>query len=235
MKKLSKMVTSVAVASVLANGVFAEESGVFVGLEAGASIMNTKSETTDFKDSKYGFGGNYGFIVGYKQFFNPHIGLRYYANINYMQADVYASIAPDISQDGIIYNTSRADTINFMLVNYAVNVDFLGNFIAKENVDFGGFVGIGLGGNTYLLDQNIVSKTSETQRKIIAGQVAITTFNAALNIGLRSNIFKNHGIELVAKVPFIGQKFVDTTRADGAPLKMTRTYYSVALRYTYSF
>ena len=238
MNKLSKMVTSVAVASALANSVIAEESGVFLGLEAGVSIMNTQNETTDFKDSKYGFGGNYGFTIGYKQFFNPYIGLRYYANINYMQADVYASNAPNITSNGTTtYTTypSFVDETNFMLLNYGINVDFLGNFVAKENVDFGGFVGIGLGGDTYLFDLNIISQTSPTQRKVIVGQETTTTFNATLNIGLRGNIFKNDGIELVAKVPFIGQKFVDTTKADGAPLKMTRTYYSVALRYTYSF
>ena len=26
---------------------------------------------------------------------------------------------------------------------------FLGNFIANENIDFGGFVGFGIGGNTW--------------------------------------------------------------------------------------
>ena len=231
-----------AIASVLAtiSVANAEKSGAFVGLEAGVSIFNLASQTSDLKDSKFGIGGSYGVIAGYKQFFTPYLGLRYYANLNYAHG---SATTPTIDAGGnnIFTATSSVNAYhqNYLL-NYGVNVDFLANFVSKEiesfgSFDFGGFVGVGLGGNTYLSDLTLVSQSFDGSDSKSLSPQETTKFNVALNVGLRANMAENHGVELVARVPFIKAKMIDDTNFDGVPLTITRTYYTVSLRYTYSF
>lgn len=221
-----------AIAGVLAtmNVANAEKSGAFVGLEAGVSIFNLEQKLAGQIGRNYysrgnygsfGIGGNYGLILGYKQFFTPQLGLRYYANINYTHSLTSLNDNTRVS----FYN----------VLNYGVNVDFLANLVSKEiedfgSFDFGGFLGIGLGGNTYLLDDGVHIDNSLRETK------EPTKINVALNVGLRANLAEKHGVELVAKVPFISSKGVDYTNANnGMEWKETRTYYTVSLRYTYSF
>lgn len=238
MQKIQKYL---AVASVLASMSVAnaEKSGAFVGLEAGVSIFNLASQTSDLKDSKLGIGGSYGVIAGYKQFFTPYLGLRYYANLNYAHG---SATTPTIDgRNNLLTATSSVNAYhqNYLL-NYGVNVDFLANFVSKEvesfgSFDFGGFVGVGLGGNTYLSDLTLVSLSNDGNNSKSLSPQETTKFNVALNVGLRANMAENHGIELVARVPFIKAKMIDDTNFDGVPLTITRTYYTVSLRYVYSF
>lgn len=229
-----------AIASVLAtmNVANAEKSGAFVGLEAGVSIFNLASQTSDLKDSKFGVGGSYGVVAGYKQFFTPYLGLRYYANLSYAHGS-----APTPTVDGHRSITAMGGDNAYhqnYLLNYGVNVDFLANFVSKEienfgSFDFGGFVGVGLGGNTYLSDLTIVSEKFDGSDSKSLSPQETTKFNVALNVGLRANMAENHGVELVAKVPFIKATMIDDTNFNNVPLTITRTYYTVSLRYTYSF
>lgn len=77
-------------------------------------------------------GVYYGFVAGYKHFFTPYLGLRSYVNFDVLHTK--------FSEQG---SSMRAN-----LFTYGVNVDFLGNFLSTSVVDFGGFVGLWLGGNT---------------------------------------------------------------------------------------
>lgn len=36
-----------------------------------------------------------------------------------------------------------------MLLNYGANIDFLANVLVSESVDLGGFVGLGIGGDSW--------------------------------------------------------------------------------------
>lgn len=153
-----------AIASVLAtmSAANAEKSGAFVGLEAGVNIGTQERGNGGLGDSKikkYLLGGSYGFIAGYKQFFTSHIGLRYYANLNLKHS------TEDITN-------SRDNLPEFIWLNYGANVDFLGNFVSRENVDFGGFVGLGLGANTEIR--------------------STTNLDVALNVGLRTTFYSKH-------------------------------------------
>lgn len=63
-----------------------------------------------------------------------------------------------------------------------------------------------------------------------------TGFDIALNLGLRTNIAKYHGLELVARVPFLPVKMVEY--ADEIGFKVKQTFgqpYSILARYTFSF
>ena len=171
---------------------------------------------------KENLGGiNYGFVGGYKQFFTPYLGLRYYVNL-----DLHHNLK---NFTGTNY---RPDII---LINYGVNVDFLGNFVSTESVDFGGFVGVGIGANS------ITGKFIKDDVKILEEQgfkFTDTGFDIALNVGLRTNIATNHGLELVARVPFLPMKMIDekATAGEHGSYKITfKQDYNIMARYTFSF
>lgn len=203
---MNKVIVSLACASALISGVMAEESGVFVGLEAGLGDFKAeRTVTQQGTDTEIASGGRYGLTLGYKRFFTPRIGLRYYANVSFN----------NFSKQG--------DTVR--LTNYGANVDFLGNFIATESVSFGGFIGIGLGGNAW------------HNRAFPAIKALATTFNKngfdlALNVGLRTNLFTHHGIEIALRMPLFANNIVEGATTGRLDYENT---YNVVARYIFSF
>ncbi|TLD95198.1 outer membrane protein [Helicobacter jaachi] len=220
MKKL--LVSSVAALALTSSALIAEESGAFVGVGIGYG-------STTMKESFSGAGGhdenlskaglNYGLIAGYKQFFTESFGLRYYANIDFNNSKLKQT-DPDLG----------STTLNN--INYGVNVDALYNFVTSADMDFGVFLGIGLGANSWS------GKTIDILKEGLDGtgkKVSTTGFDAALNVGLRGVFAKAHGIELAARVPFVKTTLYDID-IEGANMKATahRTY-NVGLRYTFGF
>ena len=203
-----------------ANIALAEESGGFVGIGIGGGGTQHTMESQEGKASIDFDGINYGFVAGYKQFFNDYLGLRYYANLDiFHNLKKFESERPDIT-----------------LINYGINVDFLGNFVSTEIADFGGFIGVGIGGN------KLTGKHIQDIKDTGASQIKVSDkgFDVWLNVGLRTNIAKYHGIELVARVPFLPVKMIDMTATDdtGFSFKYKQTLgqkYSILARYSFSF
>ena len=120
--KSKKLLISLIAALVLSSSTsLAEESGAFVGIGIGHGAGKREWTEPGVKNKAVGAGASYEIIAGYKQFFTPNVGLRYYANVTYA---------------------------NFYDENYGVNVDALFNFITSGSANFGAFFGIGVGGNT---------------------------------------------------------------------------------------
>ena len=218
---MRKLVSIVAAAVLLsATSAFAEESGGFVGfgIGGGGTTFATKFGGTTEKENRSGL--NYGFVGGYKQFFTPHLGLRYYVNV-----DLHHNMSKDKEADP---DTGKKETPEIIIANYGVNVDFLGNFIAEDGIDFGGFIGLGLGANT-LTGKWI--KDAKDSMKANGVKFTDTGFDLSLNVGLRTNIATNHGLEVAVRVPFLP---VTVVNEGGAKYTFGQTY-SVLARYTFSF
>lgn len=199
----------------------AESSAPFVGVELGYGEgkvnVNTDKVNTD---QVYLRGVQYGITAGYKQFFMPYVGLRYYANFSVMHAP------GGYDKDGNEIITLDKKTTS--LLNYGANIDLLANFVAGEDFDFGAFVGVGVGAYTWLKSGYLENAPSDWK---------LTHLDVALNVGLRTNIAKNHGIEVVGRVSFLDGKVYHSPAANGNPastLKVSHPY-SVTARYTYSF
>ena len=131
------------------------------------------------------------------------------------------------------FGSERADII---LINYGVNVDFLGNFISTEFVDFGGFVGVGIGANS--ITGKFIKDNVKVYEKENGWKFTDTGFDVWLNVGLRTNIATNHGLEVVARVPFMPPiKMIDEkATADYGSYKITlKQDYNILARYTFSF
>ena len=186
----------------------------------------------DSQSAKYDGGGiKYGIVAGYKQFFTPYLGLRYYANVSITHATVKSNSTANA------YNWK--DRVDGTLVNYGANVDFLANFVANETLDFGAFLGLGIGGNTWTgrdLDDHEDYLNGIARNLNTSVSLSRTGFDLSLNVGLRANIAKNHGVELVAKVPFLETTLLDKTIPNIGTVKNTlHQPFSVTARYTFSF
>ena len=221
-----------------ANVAFAEESGGFVGFGIGGGgaqqhfkqVFEGISEKADYKSGSGGI--NYGFVAGYKHFFTPYFGLRYYTN-----ADFYHNLSKSNHISG------GKQKIDIMAISYGFNVDFLGNFISNETLDFGGFVGVGVGATT-LIGKHIKDlKDDITNNGVEVGNsenVSTTGLDVALNFGLRTNIAAYHGVELAVRVPFMPVEYYRFRQANGNDINstMTTTFgqtFSILARYTFSF
>ena len=202
MKTTKLFVSSVVALALSSSALVAEESGVFVGVGVGygGSQIKAGSEKQNLS------GISYEVIAGYKQFFTQDFGLRYYANFAYADA----SGKPKDSSEKIKGN----------VMDYGVNVDAIYNFVTGVT-DFGAFLGLGLGANTW------------GGKSFKDAKMDKTGFNLALNVGLRSVIAQHHSMEIAARVPFIATTL--QAAATGTP-KMTGSHtYNVGVRYIFSF
>ncbi|CAM3299281.1 outer membrane protein [Helicobacter labetoulli] len=218
MKRL--LVSSIAAMALTSSVVVAEESGVFVGLGLGFGGSSVKTEESNggasTKDTANGSGLNYGLVAGYKQFFTDSFGLRYYANIDYNSSKI------------------KVDTGKVALnaINYGVNVDALYNFVSSDGMDFGAFLGLGLGANTW--SGKAVDGFKE-QIKASGKKVSTTGFDLALNAGLRGVFAKQHGVEIFARVPFIATTMFDIKDGTVSVKASASRNYNAGVRYTFSF
>lgn len=217
MKKL--LVSSIAAMALTSSVVVAEESGAFVGLGLGFGGSSVKSElsgTISAKETFNGSGLNYGLIAGYKQFFTDSFGLRYYANIDYNSSKI------------------KMDTEKAALnaINYGVNVDALYNFVSSDGMDFGAFLGLGLGANTW---SGKVVDEAKKMAKDAGKSLSTTGFDLALNAGLRGVFAKQHGVEIFARVPFIATTMLDVKEGTESVKYTASRNYNAGVRYTFSF
>ena len=119
-----------------------------------------------------------------------------------------------------------------MAISYGFNMDFLGNFISNETLDFGSFVGVGVGATTLMgkhIDKWEITEVGES--------ISTTGLDVALNFGLRTNIATHHGVELAVRVPFMPVEWYKSKQG-GTEGTTTTTFgqtFSILARYTFSF
>ena len=264
-----------------ASSMLAEESGWFAGAHFGMDGVQTDYRyylNYGSTDTNMGQAGDYyddpqnqsfdgykfGFLGGYKQFFTPKFGLRYYSYIDFGMYE-YEGTAYTLDASAGSEPTPRAHFTN-KLNKYAfgINVDALYNFISNETWDFGVFGGLNfgyviykykmrdgtndaLGLGEYMLGEKMGEGSGYSQIDIVRD------FDIGINFGLRANVAKRHGIELVAsfglleqKETFIPRVFFTNTSSQGntstthtpsfEPVTLTsKQNMSLALRYIFSF
>lgn len=232
----------------------AEQSGGFLGLEVGYGSLvvpfDYEQKANNAVNAKIagnfsGDGVAFGFIGGYKQFFNPYFGLRYHANVNVVMAKVSPKVTQSVGNIFLDAGDNRSTT----LVNYGANVDMLVNFIVREKnkvADFGAFLGLSLGGNNWSgqavndIDDYITKREQFLNGQSLGWKTTRNFFDFSLNVGLRTNIKVNHGLELAVRVPLIKNTFLNKQKTlnntINATFKVnTKNQTNITLRYVYSF
>ena len=219
-----------------ATSAVAEESGVFVGVQAGYGGANGEWTAVDAftgAGQDYSFKSNnmssfrYGLLAGYKHFFTPAFGVRAYANF-----DLGTKYSKDATET---VNGNAADvSLKVNTYNINANVDALYNFITNDALDFGIFGGLSLGYTHHKADFELVAGGDSTK---FDGK--LSGFDLGINFGFRANIATNHGVELYSRFGVLKHKgdideLVEEDSPKPLPLKLQQPY-QVGLRYTFSF
>ena len=227
----NKIVLSFALAGILgASTALAETDGAFVGVQAGYGGLKLKVES-EYKDdagnvekepsqSESASAFRYGFVAGYKQFFTPEFGARYYASV-----DLGTNYKKDITDE-----YGNKSTIKVSSYNIAANADALYNFVSSSDLDFGAFLGLSLGYANH--------KVKVEAEGANIPDIKPSGFDLGINFGLRTNIAQNHGIELYSRFGVLQQKKEYKETYEGGEDTMTfkvQQPYQVGLRYVFSF
>lgn len=106
--------------------------------------------------------------------------------------------------------------------------------MVTEIADFGGFIGLGIGSNTWS-----GKDIKDFKNELVAGGDKVdfkdTSFDVALNVGLRTNIAKCHGVEVAVRVPFLNTRLLNVSFAGGSVKYELGQNVRVLARYTFSF
>ena len=208
MKKLN-FIKSVVFAGILgvSSPLLAEESGWFAGVQfggGGTEIVYEYCLAEPFSRGKRCLtelqvfeGYQWGLLGGYKQFFTPKFGLRYYGAFNMGK----------YSYDGDSIEYGRTDTRTTFTnklneYTFYIHTDILYNFITNETVDFGVFAGVGLG---YVLYKYTIQDGPILNAEYSEIDTA-RDFDIRFAAGLRVNLAKRHGIEAFIQLPMLKQK-----------------------------
>lgn len=168
-----------------------DKNAFFVGIELGAlkfsydelGIIATHSPHSPISN----YGINLGVLWGYRHFFSDSIALRGYVNLNYLYA-----------KDKKISHFSELKILNF-----GVNADFLLDFWKDSNIDFGGLLGIAIGGDIF------AGEGLANIRRYATSRVYLSGLNTSLNLGVQSLILRKVGVEFIAKIPLMSHYFVN--------------------------
>ncbi len=170
-----------------------EESGLFVGVNIGISIMQVnfydsygiKKEWKDIGLSNFHlYGnesetqGNLGLKIGWNKFLNKLFGIRIYANYDYSNFRYFLTNAKIATEDISIIS------------------EFMFNFFNSKNFSIGIFTGIGVGYK--LLQWNNMDIRSDFEK-----YYSYNGFIVPISVGISTTIIKKHKIEISTKIPTI--------------------------------
>ena len=198
----------------------------------GGTTTTTTITPIDSFDMR-GVGGGYGLIVGYEGFWRQftsksELGMRIYG-------DLHATHT---------HFSNAQKSLNPIMLRYGVNVDALLDYIIAQNsLHLGGFIGVRIGGKSYV-GKDI--DTLDTQMRQLGDGFPKASFDVALNLGARAKLAQHHGIELIFSVPFFVSNFnANSLKVAKTNAQTTNTttrlsgdftqYWSVGVRYIYTF
>lgn len=263
-KVLKACVAGILGCGILASSAFgAEKDGAYMGVELGANRVKFK-QTLDYAmlagntlasgDIKAdNLMPSVAIKGGYKMFFGEErrfgfraygaVGVGYGRLINVKYSDSIAQntmlsqAMPNLT-NSVFSGTGKTYYTTF--IDYYVGADLLYNFAPKNDVIWGVFAGVGVGGVTWAANGK--------EYEVSNGDRSYFNFAATANLGLRATIKDKHGIELGARVYFPKSEIFDASNGtsplvpeparQGVSIDTTTTHYrpfSVVLSYIYNF
>ncbi|GMB96140.1 hypothetical protein NHP22001_07290 [Helicobacter sp. NHP22-001] len=186
-------------------------------LEDGVYEPYVPSPSVSYKNGQsnmYGFGFN----IGYKAFFgkSKRNGLRFFAFYDYG------------------YSNPNFDGPRYNLNAYGAGMDYLFNFVNKEDTQVGFFIGFALAGNSW--NNSGASNIKTTAKDIndfvaieamygMAGMTGISAkastnfsyFQLPIQWGIRANISKHQGFEFGMKIPLVRNYYFKSVVKDTTP------------------
>lgn len=212
----------------LFSGLFASQtSGVFLGINAGGSLITSKygGNLSEFSGAfpKDNFGYVASIDIGYKQNISNY-GFKYYLEYSFSQ--VKGSKDSNLGNNGIQESNHTTTKITNDMLTF--NIDYYYNIVEA----FGLYAGFGVGYNRYKPNFSINSGSNNI-RDSIKGGLAVP-----INLGMTININQANQIILGAKIPTINYTY-KTKILDSSPKGNEGTIafnnYIVQLGYNITF
>lgn len=213
-----------------------EKNGAFIGIGMGFGSgymrMNVKNvRIGNIAFSGQAFDDNENFLnlnikAGYQHFFNRWVGLRAYGLVGYSEIRKVAN--------SVYSNLLVAQDYSMIFINYNANLDVLLNAYNSQDLNFGFFVGLGIGGS---FNNYTDAKLTNTATGAIWSR-DMHAFYMDFKLGARINAAKHHGMELGITIPFIEVKDKWSTNIQQARIPLDvriKQNYSVGLSYNYIF
>ncbi len=206
------------------NGNATTRSGIFFGFEVGYGEAKMTISMPSLSVNERKGGINYGVTLGYNHFFNNYFGGRIYASVNAQNIRFTKAMRAAMATNTMV-----------MSIAWGGNLDLIVNFVALKNFDFGMYAGVFVGANTF-----INGDLYDLEEKGFVPQYTCLDFG--INVGLRTMIAKNIGVEISARVPFLESKILDNapaqnliTGAMGTFSILGKQSYNVNVRFLYKF
>ena len=196
-KTAKQSIVALGLSAMLASSAFAEEDGAFVGLEVGVTSVKATATATapaTVTNTAKDILPSLAIKGGYKWFFgdSKRFGTRAYGIIGAGTGSL-TQLSTTLAASGgnASFISGTRHTYYTTYLDYMVGADALFNFANSDSFTFGLFAGVGLGGTTWIANGEDFEPKGGTGK----GR-SYANFQVALNVGLRANIAKTHGIEV---------------------------------------
>lgn len=222
---ISKGVVGSILALALFSSTLSAKSGLFVGIDLGASILTRayRGETsglTPFGNSittmKYSYlMPQIGFRLGYQYYFTPANGLRLYGS--YAVARTGIDLGANQITDQYFYTTKRLEA----------NLDYLLDLVTTEDSSAGVYLGVFYGAPTITLSRKNAQPyqfSGDLKQRIVG-----------INLGLQMTLADHHRIEVGAKIPLNKQKVERIYVAETFAIKTLYAYQLASVGLSYAF
>ena len=196
-KTITKGAIALGLSAILASSAIAEDDGAFVGLEVGLTSVKAEAKATSpgsVTNTAKDILPSLAIKGGYKWFFgdSKRFGTRAYGMIGAGTGSL-TQLSTTLPAGGgnVSFISGTQHTYYTTYLDYMVGADALLNFANSDSFTFGLFAGVGLGGTTWIANGEDFEPKGGTGK----GR-SYANFQVALNVGLRANIAKSHGIEV---------------------------------------
>ncbi len=237
---ITKGAIALGLSAILASSAIAEDDGAFVGLEVGLTSVKAEAKATApmaVTNTAKDILPSLAIKGGYKWFFgdSKRFGTRAYGIVGVGTGSL-TQLTSTIPQGGS-FITGSQHTYYTTYIDYMVGADALFNFANSDSFTFGLFAGVGLGGTTWAAN----GKEFEPKGGTGKGR-SYANFQVALNVGLRANIAKTHGIEVGGRFYLPDAEIFNavgaTTPVPGTTTTTTTTHarpWAINLSYIFNF
>ena len=236
---IKKIVLGFALAGIVgASTALAETDGAFVGVQLGYGGLKSKSESSYTGTATANIQGQqqvtpssgsssssisltgvrFGIMGGYKQFFTPEFGARYYGVIDF----------------GTKY---KKDSAKVSTTNISANADALYNFISKDDLTFGAFGGLSLGYASHKADGGNDAKINGFDLGINLGVRAVVKEKHGIEFYTRFGVLqqKKDESDTITDGQDFGQGISwSSVMNTNASTKLSQPY-QIGVRYVFSF
>lgn len=240
---ITKGAIALGLSAILASSAIAEDDGAFVGLEVGLTSVKAEAKATApapmaVTNTAKDILPSLAIKGGYKWFFgdSKRFGTRAYGIVGVGTGSL-TQLSTTFAQGGgnASFISGSRHTYYTTYIDYMVGADALFNFANSDSFTFGLFAGVGLGGTTWAAN----GKEFEPKGGTGKGR-SYANFQVALNVGLRANIAKTHGIEVGGRFYLPDAEIFNAVGATTAQGQATTTTtharpWAINLSYIFNF